>query len=52
MQNVVCLYHRNYDGSTPPDLSCRSCCSKYIAYIKANLTKKAEEAKRAAQAAE
>ena len=40
MKNVVCLKHRSYDGSATPDLSCKTCCTKYIAHIKSGLAKK------------
>ena len=40
MNNVVCLKHRTYDGATNPDLSCKTCCTKYIAHIKSGLAKK------------
>lgn len=34
MNNVVCFRHPDYDPATPPDLSCRLCCQKYIGQIK------------------
>ena len=40
MKNVVCLKHRTYDGSSTPDLSCKTCCTKYVAHIKAGVAKK------------
>jgi hypothetical protein len=34
MANVVCIKHREYDGSTSPVLSCKTCCGIFIAKVK------------------
>lgn len=34
MKNVVCFKHPHYDPAVPPDLSCRTCCEKYVDRIK------------------
>lgn len=33
MRKVFCIRHAQYDGTTPPDLSCRTCCSTYIDHV-------------------
>ena len=34
MSNVVCFKHRNYNGDGSPDLSCKTCCSMFVARIR------------------
>ncbi len=34
MANVVCIQHREYDGTTSPVLSCKTCCGIFIAQVK------------------
>ena len=34
MSNIVCLKHRKYTGEGSPDLSCKACCSMYVARIR------------------
>lgn len=33
--NVICFRHPEYQGTTTPVLSCKTCCSLFIAAIKA-----------------
>jgi hypothetical protein len=33
-KNIVCLRHPRYDGVDSPDLSCKTCCSKFVAKIR------------------
>ncbi len=33
MKRVVCFRHPRYNGTTSPDLSCRTCCTYYIETI-------------------
>lgn len=44
MNNLICLRHPHYDAKTPPELSCKTCCSMYIKEIK--ITNEAKTAKR------
>ena len=30
MRKVVCLVHREYDGSSIPPVSCKNCCKIYV----------------------
>lgn len=39
MGKVYCFKHSNYDGTTPPDLSCRFCCTTYVEKVKENQEK-------------
>lgn len=39
MGKIFCFKHANYDGTTPPDLSCRICCSTYIDQVTATQEK-------------
>jgi hypothetical protein len=32
--NIVCLRHPKYDGQSSPDLTCKTCCSKFVARIR------------------
>lgn len=32
--NLVCIRHPHYDGNTSPVLTCKTCCSLYIAVVK------------------
>jgi hypothetical protein len=34
MENIRCIKHRDYTGSTAPVLSCKACCAIYINAIK------------------
>lgn len=34
MSQIVCLRHPLYRGTTQPDLSCKTCCTRYIAKIR------------------
>ena len=34
MKNLVCFSHPKYEGQGAPLLSCKTCCSIYIGYIK------------------
>ena len=34
MLNLVCFRHREYNGSEPPVLSCKTCCKIYIDSIR------------------
>ena len=34
MENLRCIKHRDYRGEKAPVLSCKACCSIYIAAIK------------------
>lgn len=36
MSNVVCLKHSHYRGETAPELSCKMCCSMFVARIRAD----------------
>lgn len=36
MSNVVCFKHPVYRGETAPDLSCKMCCSMFVARIRAD----------------
>jgi hypothetical protein len=38
-KNIVCLKHPRYDGVASPDLSCKVCCSKFVARIRAEQQK-------------
>ncbi len=49
MDNLVCLRHPRYDGQTPPELSCKICCSMYIQVIKRNQAAKRLDASSASQ---
>lgn len=46
MKNVVCLLHRNYNGSIAPDLSCKTCCSRYVAVIRSEVAQKQNQAEK------
>jgi hypothetical protein len=35
INNIVCLRHPQYNGSDSPDLTCKICCSKFVARIRA-----------------
>lgn len=39
MAKVYCFFHKNYDGTTPPDLTCSVCCSTYIERVTATQVK-------------
>ena len=39
MGQIVCFKHPKYDAATPPDLSCRLCCSQYIKRVTENQKK-------------
>jgi hypothetical protein len=43
MSNITCFKHSTYRGDTPPDLSCKACCSKFVARIRAEQSAKFEE---------
>lgn len=43
MSNVVCLKHSQYRGETAPDLSCKMCCSMFVARIRAGQAAKLED---------
>ncbi len=49
MNNVVCLRHPHYDTRTPPELSCKTCCSMYIQEIKRNQAAKRSQETTASQ---
>jgi len=34
MARLVCLTHREYNGKAAPQLTCKNCCSIYIAEIR------------------
>lgn len=36
MSNIVCFKHSQYRGDTAPDLSCKMCCSMFVARIRAD----------------
>ena len=40
--NLVCIKHPHYDGGSNPDLSCKTCCSKFVAQVRANQVQKFE----------
>lgn len=40
--NLVCIKHPQYTGDTNPDLSCKVCCSKFVARIRAEQAAKFE----------
>lgn len=33
MKQLVCFSHPKYDGITPPNLSCKTCCDYYVANV-------------------
>jgi hypothetical protein len=35
INNIVCLRHPQYTGADSPDLTCKTCCSKFVARIRA-----------------
>lgn len=40
--NLVCIRHPQYTGEQNPDLSCKICCSKFVAKIRAEQAMKFE----------
>lgn len=40
--NLVCIKHPHYIGDSNPDLSCKICCSKFVARIRAEQAAKFE----------
>lgn len=40
--NLVCIKHPHYMGDENPDLSCKVCCSKFVARIRAEQAAKFE----------
>ena len=40
--NLVCIKHPQYAGDSNPDLSCKICCSKFVARIRAEQASKFE----------
>lgn len=32
--NLICLKHQNYSGTTPPTLSCKTCCHIFVARLR------------------
>ncbi len=34
MSNLFCLKHPSYKGEKSPDLSCKTCCSMFVAKIR------------------
>jgi hypothetical protein len=40
--NLVCIKHPHYTGETNPELSCKVCCSKFVARIRAEQAMKFE----------
>lgn len=40
--NLVCIKHPQYRGESNPDLSCKVCCSKFVAKIRAEQASKFE----------
>lgn len=32
--NLICIRHPHYDGNSSPVLTCKTCCSLYIAAVK------------------
>jgi hypothetical protein len=32
--NLVCLKHQNYIGTTPPTLSCKTCCHIFVTRLR------------------
>ena len=35
MENIICIRHPQYKGTDSPTLSCKTCCSIFLAEIKA-----------------
>lgn len=34
MCRIFCIKHPQYDGSTPPELSCETCCKIFLMFLK------------------
>ena len=32
--NLICLKHQDYSGTTPPTLSCKTCCHIFVARLR------------------
>jgi hypothetical protein len=45
------MKHRDYDGQSTPDLSCKTCCTRYVEMVKANVKAAKEEKAPIAKAA-
>ena len=43
MLNLACFRHREYDGTQPPVLSCKTCCKIYIDTIREEQMKTADK---------
>ncbi len=39
MGMLVCMFHKEYDGKTPPRLSCKTCCGIYLDRVKSETQK-------------
>lgn len=37
--NVICLKHQTYDGTTPPNLSCKTCCHIFVGRLREQAAK-------------
>lgn len=41
--NLTCFKHRTYKGDSAPDLSCKTCCTMFVAKIRAEQNSKFEQ---------
>jgi hypothetical protein len=32
--NLICLRHQDYNGTTPPTLSCKTCCHIFVSRLR------------------